>query len=83
MATPAVKKRRSEEVTKKKKDTPMVTNKPQGVTMTALWPSSYIAHKHTFLRVILEGSARLTTEDKVAVFMALIGTLLSNGKMVD
>jgi hypothetical protein len=33
--------------------------------------------------VIIEGSAGLSQEDKVKEFMELIGTLLSNGKMVD
>ena len=83
LATPATKKRRGEKGVKTRKDTPRGTTKAQGPTMTALRPSSYIPHKHTFPRVIFEGSARLTTEDKVAEFMALIGTFLSNRKMVD
>jgi hypothetical protein len=34
-------------------------------------------------RVIVEGSAQLESKDKVAQFIGLIGTLLTNGKMVD
>jgi hypothetical protein len=33
--------------------------------------------------VIIEGLARLSQDNKVKEFMELIGTLLSNGKMVD
>ena len=53
LARPVTKKRRSEEGVKTRKDTPRGTTKAQGPTMTALRPSSYIPHKHTFLRVIL------------------------------
>ena len=34
-------------------------------------------------RVIVEGSARLESKDKVVQFIGLIRMLLTNGKMVD
>ena len=83
MATPAGKKRWSEDLMKTTKATPMGARRTQATTMTALRPSSYTPLKHIFPRVIIEGSARLVQEDKVKELMDLIGALLSNGKMVD
>jgi hypothetical protein len=45
--------------------------------------SSFIPHNYRHPRVIVEGSARLSSEDKTAQFLSLVGTLLTNGKMVD
>ncbi len=44
---------------------------------------SFIPHNYRHPRAIVEGSARLSGEDKVAQFIGLVGTLLTNGKMVD
>ena len=49
----------------------------------SLRQSSFIPHAYQNPRVIVEGSARLSGEDKVAQFLGLVGTLLTNGKMVD
>ena len=83
MVTPAGKKCQRGELVKTMKDTPRGGTRTRATTTTALHPSSYTSHKHIFPRVITEGSSRLVQEDKVKEFMELIGTLLSNGKMVD
>jgi hypothetical protein len=49
----------------------------------SLQQSSFIPHNYMYPRVIVEGSTRLESKDKVAQFIGLIGTLLTNGKMVD
>jgi hypothetical protein len=50
---------------------------------SSLRQSSFIPHNYMYPRVIVERSARLESKDKVAQFIGLIGTLLTNGKMVD
>jgi hypothetical protein len=49
----------------------------------ALRPSSFIPYNYSNPRVIIEGSMRLSSDDKVVQFIRLIGILLTNGKMVD
>jgi hypothetical protein len=51
--------------------------------MTTLCQSSFIPHNYHNPRVIVEGCARLSGEYKTAQFFGLVGTLLTNGKMVD
>ncbi len=52
-------------------------------TPLSLLQSSFILHNFSYLRVIMEGLARLDQDDKVAQFIGLVGTLLTNGRMVD
>ena len=53
------------------------------VSPPALRQSRFAAHKHEHPRVIVEGSAKLDNEDKVAQFIGLVGTVLTNGKLFD
>ncbi len=50
---------------------------------SSLQQSSFIPHNYMYPRVIVEGSARLESKDKVVQFIGLIRMLLTNGKMVD
>ncbi len=72
-------KKRSREVSAKRKTTPAVVSAPP----TVLRQSSFIPHNYGFARVIVEGSARLESDDKVAQFIGLVGVLLTNGKLID
>jgi hypothetical protein len=50
---------------------------------TALRPSSFVPHTHLHKRVIIEASARLTSEDKAKEFVEMVGTLITNARIVD
>jgi hypothetical protein len=50
---------------------------------TALRQSRFVAHTHDYSRVIVEGSAKLENDDKVAQFIGLVGVVLTNGKLID
>jgi monoamine oxidase len=77
ISSPLEKRSRNKEDSRNKAPSQVVTN-----TATS-GQSSFIPHNYSNPRVIVEGSARLTSDDKVAQFIGLVGTLLANGKMVD
>ncbi len=53
------------------------------LTPLLLRQRSFNPHNHGYSRVIMEGSAWLDQDDKAVQFIGLVGTLLTNGKMVD
>ena len=75
------KKRRTTEVSKATEETG--TRKTYAMATTALRPSSFVLHTHRHTRVIIEASARLTKEDKAKEFVELVGTLITNARIVD
>ena len=77
IASPQKKRSRNKEVISKESYAKAVSH------MVTLHQSSFIPHNYHNPRVIVEGSARLSDEDKTAQFLGLVGTLLTNGKMVE
>ncbi len=70
-------RRRSRPVASRRTSTVVAATPP------TLRQSSFIPHNYGYLRVIVEGSARLDDDDKVAQFIGLVGVLLTNGRMID
>ena len=70
----------------RKRSRPVVSRRTSTVvaaTPPVLRQSSFIPHNYGYPRVIVEGSARLDGDDKVAQFIGMVGTLLTNGRMID
>ena len=77
METTSPVRKRSRQVVSKRTSTAVAAKPP------ALRQSSLIPHNYGYPRVIVEGSARLDGDDKVAQFIGMVGVLLTNGRMID